>query len=104
MSTFGVTAHCEIARMLKLAGPEPERIAVDHTATNLHMATKALLNFAVKLNNEPAAIGQADVGALRTFDYSDEQILETVLMVGVAKSVSKKPQNKILDFCSRDAV
>jgi len=85
MSTYCVTAHCEIIRMLKLAGTEPERIAVDHTATNLHMATKALLNFAVKLNNEPAAIGQADVGALRTFGYSDEQILETVVMVGIAK-------------------
>jgi uncharacterized peroxidase-related enzyme len=85
MSTYCVTAHCEIARMLKLAGPEPERIAVDHTATNLPMTIKALLNFAVKLNNEPAMIGQADVGALRTFGYSDEQILETVLMVGVAK-------------------
>jgi uncharacterized peroxidase-related enzyme len=85
MSTYCVTAHCEIARMLKLAGPEPERIAVDHTATNLPMATKALLNFAVKLNNEPAAIGQADVGALRTFGYNEEQILETVLTVGIAK-------------------
>ena len=81
MSTYCVTAHCEIIRMLKFAGPEPERIAVDHTATNLHMATKALLN----LNNEPAAIGQADVGALRTFGYSDEQILETVVMVAIAK-------------------
>ena len=85
MSTYCVTAHCEMIRMLNLAGPEPERIAVDHTATNLQMATKALLNFAVKLNNEPVAIGQADVGGLRTFGYSDEQILETIVMVGIAK-------------------
>ena len=27
LSTYCVTAHCEIIRMLKLAGPEPEQIA-----------------------------------------------------------------------------
>jgi len=32
LSTYCVTAHCEMVRMLGLEGPEPEQIAVDHTA------------------------------------------------------------------------
>jgi uncharacterized peroxidase-related enzyme len=85
MSTYCVTVHCEMIRMLGLEGPEPEQIAVDHAVTNLPMMLKALLNFAAKLNNEPTKIGRADVDALHTYGYCDEQILETVLMVGLAK-------------------
>jgi uncharacterized peroxidase-related enzyme len=85
LSTYCVTAHCEMVRMLGIEGPEPEQIAIDHTATNLAMTLKGLLNFAARLNKEPTKIDQADVDALHTYGYSDEQILETVLMVGLAK-------------------
>jgi uncharacterized peroxidase-related enzyme len=85
LSTYCVTAHCEIVRMLGIQGPEPEQIAVDHAATDLPMTIKALLNFAAKLNSEPARINQEDIGALRTFGYSEEQIMEAVLVVGLAK-------------------
>src|SRR6266704_272753 len=54
LSTYCVTAHCEMVRMLRIEGPEPEQIALDHTATNLPMALKALLNFAAKLNRQAA--------------------------------------------------
>ncbi len=85
LSTYCVTAHCEIIRMLGIEGPEPEQIAIDHTATHLPMAVKALLNFAAKLNREPTKINKTDVDDLHTYGYDDEQILETVLMVGLAK-------------------
>jgi uncharacterized peroxidase-related enzyme len=85
LSTYCVTAHCEIIRMLGIEGPEPEQVAIDHTATNLPMALKALLNFAARLNKEPTKIGKADVDALHTYGYSDEQVLETVLVVALAK-------------------
>src|SRR5262249_2735157 len=35
LSTYCVTAHCEIVRMLGIEGPEPEQIALDHTVTDL---------------------------------------------------------------------
>src|SRR5215510_2877388 len=35
LSTYCVTAHCEIIRMLKIEGPEPEQIALDHMATEI---------------------------------------------------------------------
>lgn len=85
LSTYCVTAHCEIIRMLGISGPEPEQIALDHTATDLPIVDKALLNFALKLNNHPLQVEQDDVEALRTYGYSDQQVLETVICVGLAK-------------------
>jgi uncharacterized peroxidase-related enzyme len=85
LSTYCVTAHCEMIRMLGIEGPEPEQMAADYTVLNLPITVKALLNFATKLNNEPTKISKADIDALRTLGYGDEQIHETVLMVGLAK-------------------
>ena len=85
LSTYCVTAHCEMVRMLGIEGPEPEQIAIDYTAVNLPLTLKALLNFAAKLNGQPTKITRADIEALRTYGYTDEQIHETVLMVGLAK-------------------
>lgn len=85
LSTYCVTAHCEIVRMLKIEGPEPEEIAVDHAAADIPMTLKALLAFASKLNRHPTQVQRRDVEALRTYGYGEEQILEAVLMVGLAK-------------------
>jgi uncharacterized peroxidase-related enzyme len=85
LSTYCVTAHCEIVRMLGMAGPDPEQIAVDHAATNLPIVLKALLSFALKLNGQPAKVGRRDIDELHTFGYSDQQIMETVVVVGFAK-------------------
>jgi alkylhydroperoxidase family enzyme len=71
--------------MLKLAGPEPEQIALDHMSTDLPMVDKALLNFALKLNNHGLKVTQEDIDDLRTYGFSDQQILETVMCVGLSK-------------------
>lgn len=85
LSTYCVTAHCEIVRAMKLEGPDAEEIALDFASTNLPMVTKALLRFASKLTTEPTKISASDVDALRTYGYTDEQILEAVLVVSWAK-------------------
>ena len=85
LSTYCVTAHCEIVRMLGVEGTEPEQIAVDYTAANLPIAMKALLSFATKLNGRPTKVSRRDINALHTYGYTDEQILETVLIVSLAK-------------------
>lgn len=84
LSTYCVTAHCEIVRMLKIHGPEPEQIALDHNRSNLPAEEKALLNFALKLNKDGRRIDADDVDGLRTYGFNDSQILETILMVGLA--------------------
>lgn len=85
LSTYCVTAHCEIVRMLKLEGPEPEQIAIDHVHAKIAVADKALLNFCAKLNSQPSKVGASDIDALRTYGFSEQQILEAVLLVGWAK-------------------
>ena len=74
--------------MLKLSGPEPERIALDHMSTDLPIMDKALLNFALKLNNHSQKVTQDDIDYLRTYSFSDPQILEAVMCVGFAKFAS----------------
>src|SRR6516162_373736 len=61
LSTYCVTAHCEIVRMLRIEGPEPEQIAVDYASTNIPVAFKALLSFARKLNDFPTQMGKDDI-------------------------------------------
>ena len=85
LSTYCLTAHCEIVRMLGLEGPEPEQVAFDHTTANLPLPLKALLNFARKLNNQQSKVQARDIEVLRTFGFTEEQILEAVLTVGVTK-------------------
>jgi uncharacterized peroxidase-related enzyme len=82
LSTYCVTAHCEIVRMLKLEGPEPEQIAVDYVHAKIPVADKALLNFCSKLNSQSSKIGPSDLEALRTYGFNEQQILEAVLIVG----------------------
>ena len=85
LSTYCLTAHCEIVRMMGIEGPEPEQIALDHTAAKIPVPFKALLNFAAKLNGQPAKITKRDVDVLRTYGYTGQQIMEAVLTVGIAK-------------------
>src|SRR5256885_3344903 len=61
LSTYCVTAHCEIVRMLKIEAPEPEQIAIDYVHAKIPIADKALLNFCSKLNNQSTKIG-AEIG------------------------------------------
>ena len=85
LSTYCVTAHCEIVRMMKLEGPEPEQIAIDHVHTKIPIADKALLNFCAKLNSQRSKTGSSDVEALRTYGFSEQQILEAIVTVGFAQ-------------------
>src|SRR5215469_12111739 len=71
-STYCVTAHCEMVRMLGIKGPEPEQIALDHTVSDLPDREKALLDLAVKLNNRPREVSPADMDELRAHGFADE--------------------------------
>jgi len=85
LSTYYVTAHCEIVRLLGIEGPEPEQIAVGYLHSRISMADKALLNFCSKLNLERSKVNRSDVDALRTFGFNDQQILEAIVTVGFAQ-------------------
>ncbi len=85
LSTYCVTAHCEIIRLLGIEGPEPEQIAVDYLHSKISMADKALLNFCSKLNLERTKVNRSDIDGLRKFGFNDQQILEAIVTVGFAQ-------------------
>ncbi len=85
LSTYCVTAHCEIIRMLKLEGPEPEEIAIDHASAKIPLRDKALISFALKLNNSPTEMAPSDIDTLRTFGFNDLQIQEAIAMTAMAR-------------------
>ncbi len=85
LSTYCVTAHCEMVRMLKIEGPDPEQIAIDHVHAKIAMSDKALLNFCAKFNKQPSKITANDIDTLRTYGFTEQQILEAVVIVGFAQ-------------------
>src|ERR1700751_4269203 len=85
LSTYCVTAHCEIVRMLHLEGPEPGQIAIDYVRSNIPIPDKALLNFCAKLNSQSSKIAASDIETLRTYEFTEQQILEAILVVGWVK-------------------
>jgi uncharacterized peroxidase-related enzyme len=85
LSTYCVTAHCEIVRLLGIQGPEPEQIAIDYVHSKISIADKALLNFCAKLNLQAPKVVRSDIETLRTFGFNDQQILEAIVTVGFAQ-------------------
>jgi hypothetical protein len=56
--------------MLKIEGPEPEQIAIDHVHAKIPMADKALLNFCAKFNKQPSKTSTNDIETLRTYGFT----------------------------------
>jgi len=74
------------ARTLQFLGVKPEQsasVAADHRHANLSEQEVALLDFATKLAQHPHEFSATDVAQLGANGFSDEQILEAVLMVGL---------------------
>ena len=71
---------------LQFLGVKPDQsisVTADHRRADLAEADIALLDFACKLTHHGNRFAAEDVEQLRVRGFSDEQILETVLMVGV---------------------
>jgi len=74
------------SQTLKFLGVEPEvahQITLDHPQPNLSDQDIALLDFARRLAQQPHTVAADDVEQLRVRGFSEEQILEAVLMVGL---------------------
>ena len=82
-NTYFVALHGEIVRGLGIAEEESDRIADDHRRAHLSPPNKALLDFARKLTVEPSQFCREDMQSLRQHGFSDEQILEAVVMTAL---------------------
>jgi len=77
--------HCQTLQFLGVKPEQSQRVAVDHREANLSEPDVVLLDFARKLASSAHSFTDLDVEALRKSDFNDEQILEAVLMVGLAQ-------------------
>lgn len=77
--------HCQTLQFLGVKAEQSYQVIVDHHAANLSAADVALLDFARRLASQGASFTETDVESLRKSDFNDEQILEAVLMVGLAQ-------------------
>ena len=86
LSTYCVTAHCEMVRMLKLEGPEPEQIAIDYVHCQDFDRRQGSSEFLLQAQQpdypkSDRAISRPSV----PMDSATQQILEAILLVGWAK-------------------
>ena len=77
--------HCQTLQFLGVGAEQAQQVAIDHREANLSEPDVVLLDFARKLTSNPRAFTDLDVELLRRSDFNDEQILEAVLMVGLAQ-------------------
>ena len=80
LNTYCVAAHCELLRALGVSVERSDQIAVDHRKANLPAREEALLDVALKLTERPAEYGIGDIDRLRGHGFSDQQILEAIVM------------------------
>ena len=83
-NTYFVAVHSEILRTLGISPDDADKIAVEHRQAGLGAADTALLDFALKLALEPLEFGSEDFVPLRRHGFTDEQILEAVVITSFA--------------------
>jgi len=83
LNSYCVAVHCNLLRGLGMTPEHGDQIAVDHTQAELSAADRALLDFALKVGTRPAEFGPGDVARLREFGFTEEQILECVVVTAL---------------------
>lgn len=61
----------------------------DYRQVDLGPATRALLDFAVKMTTKPREMRRSDVAALRQAGFSDEDILDAVQTIGYFNYINR---------------
>jgi RNA polymerase sigma-70 factor (ECF subfamily) len=85
LNTYCVAVHCEMLRGLGIPEDESDQIAVDHRQAGLSAANTALLDFALKLSQRAIEVDRGDIEGLRRHGFTDEQILESIVMTGLTR-------------------
>jgi uncharacterized peroxidase-related enzyme len=69
-----VIAHGAILRIRAKNPLIADQVAVNYRKADLTERQKAMLSFAMKVSRDAAAVGEADLEALRALDFSDDDI------------------------------
>jgi RNA polymerase sigma-70 factor (ECF subfamily) len=84
-NTYFPALHCQTLQFLGVKPEQSQQVAIDHREAKLSESDVVLLDFARKLSGSPHSFTDVDVERLRKSDFSDEQILEAVLVVGLTQ-------------------
>lgn len=77
--------HCQTLQFLGVKPQQAQQVIIDHHEASLSESDIVLLDFARKLACSPQSFTDTDVESLRKSDFNDKQILEAVLVVGLAQ-------------------
>ena len=80
---YCVVAHGALLRIFAEAPKLADQLATNHRAADLSDQHRAMLDFAVKLTEEPGRVDDADVEALRQAGFSAEEIWDVGSVVSV---------------------
>jgi RNA polymerase sigma-70 factor (ECF subfamily) len=80
LNSYCVAVHCEMLRGLGIPESVSDQIALDHRLADLPEPETALLDFALRLGRRPADFRAEDLAPLRLHGFTEEQILEAVVM------------------------
>ncbi len=83
LNSYCVAIHSNMLRGMGVAAEEGDQIAVDHHLSVLSEADKALVDCAIKLGARHAEFSPRDVDELRTWNFTEEQILESFAVVAL---------------------
>ena len=84
LDTYQVAVHAEILRGLGVDPQTADVIATDHRRADIPESDKTLLDFAVRLATMPSDYGAEETSRLSAAGLSDGQILEAIVMTGLA--------------------
>lgn len=80
---YCVVAHGALLRIFAEAPKLADQLATNHRSADLSEQHRAMLDFAVKLTEEPGRVGDRDVAALRETGFSTEEIWDVGSVVSV---------------------
>ncbi len=64
-------------------------LMTDYTSASLSPVDRALCDYAIKLTRTPAAMGQADIDALRAHGFSDRAIHDAVQVIAFFNYINR---------------
>ena len=83
LNSYCVAVHSNMLRGMGVPAEEADQIAVDHHLSALSEADKALVDCAIKLGARHAEFSPRDLDELRTRNFTEEQILESIAVVAL---------------------
>ncbi len=94
---YGALTHGGFLRLHSGDEQLASALLADYSQSGLAGEDQAMLEFAVKLTLEPAAVDRNDVEGLRDVGFDDEEILSIVLITGLVNFMNRLAQGLGVD-------